>query len=193
MENLNKISKAKLFVISGPSGVGKGTVIKAFLGRNPDFSFSVSTTTRKIRPGEVHGVNYFYVSKEDFELSVKNDEFLEWAEFSGNYYGTKKDIVNNCLAQNKNLILEIEIQGAAQVKSKMPEAVSIFIVPPSLEDLETRLRNRNTESEEDIQKRLATMKVEMQMTDKFDYQLINDELSVAVSNLEKIIKSEIEN
>lgn len=182
--------KKKLFVISGSSGVGKGTVIEGFLKRNPNFSLSISYTTREKREGEVDGVNYFYVSKEEFLQGVKNDEFLEWAEFSENYYGTKKSFIEKCLKKNKDLILEIETQGAFQVKEKMPEAVLIFIMPPSYEHLESRLRNRKTESEEAISKRLDFVKLEIENSDKYDYKIVNDKLDDAIIELEKIINTE---
>lgn len=188
MQNANE--KKKLFVISGSSGVGKGTVIDGFLKRNPNFSLSISYTTRKKREGEVHGINYFYVSKEEFLQGIKNEEFLEWAEFSGNYYGTKKSFVEECLKNNKNLILEIETQGALQIKEKMPEAVLIFIAPPSYQDLELRLRNRKTDSEEAILKRLDFVKLEIRNSERYDYRIINDKLEDAIIELEKIINTE---
>jgi guanylate kinase len=186
----NIFSKKKLFVISGSSGVGKGTVIKNFLKRNANFRLSTSFTTRNKRDGEIEGINYFYVSKEEFLKSVENNEFLEWAEFSGNYYGTKIEFVQKCLDRGENLILEIETQGALQVKHKMPEAVLIFIYPPSYHDLEFRLRNRKTESEEAIAKRLEFVKLEIENSQYFDYKIMNDTVENAVSELEKIIKSE---
>lgn len=186
----NSVKKNKLFVISGSSGVGKGTVIKGFLDRNPNFQLSISYTTRDKREGEADGLNYFFRTKEEFKKSIENDEFLEWAEFSGNYYGTKKAFVEKTLNKNISLILEIETQGALQLKEKMPEAVLIFIAPPSYEDLEYRLRNRNTESEEVIQKRLDFVKIEMKNSQYYDYKVINDTVENAVSELEKITKSE---
>ncbi|MDD3437586.1 MAG: guanylate kinase [Candidatus Gastranaerophilales bacterium] len=188
MQNFDR--KKKLFVISGSSGVGKGTVIEGFLKRNPNFSLSISYTTRAKREGEVDGVNYFFVSKEEFLMGVKNDEFLEWAEFSGNYYGTKKEFVQKSLAKNKNLILEIDTQGALQVKEKMSESVLIFIAPPSLQDLEFRLRNRKTETEEAIAKRLDFVKMEIQNSQRFDYRIVNDKVEYAIEELERIIKTE---
>lgn len=186
MQNLKK----KLFVISGSSGVGKGTVIKGFLEKNPEFGLSISHTTRQKREGEVDGVNYFFITKEEFLQGVKNGEFLEWAEFSGNFYGTKKAFVEKLLNEGKDLILEIETQGALQVKEKMPEAVLIFIAPPSYQDLEMRLRNRQTESEEAIQKRLDFVKMELQNSQMYDYKIVNDRLEDAILELEKIIKTE---
>lgn len=183
-------SKNKLFVISGSSGVGKGTVIKGFLQRNPEFGLSISYTTRAMRESEVDGVNYFFISKEEFLQGVENGEFLEWAEFSENYYGTKKSFVQKSLNEGKDLILEIETQGALQIKEKMPESVLIFIAPPSYQDLEFRLRNRQTESEEAIQKRLDFVKMEIENSQYYDYKIVNDELDDAIIELEKIIKTE---
>lgn len=177
----------KLFVISGSSGVGKGTVIKKFLEKHPEIKLSVSCTTRKPREGEVHGVNYFFLEPDEFKNCVGNDEFLEWAEFSGNMYGTKKAYVEKCLAEGNNLILEIDTKGALNVKALKKDAVLIFILPPSFEELEARLRGRHTETEEAIQKRLESTKLEMENSKKFDYQVINDDIDKAVRELEKII------
>ena len=177
----------KLFVISGSSGVGKGTVIKEFLKRNPDFKLSVSCTTRAPREGEKHGENYFFLSKEEFVTCVEKGEFLEWAEFSGNMYGTKRPYVDEKLALGKNLILEIDTKGALNVKKIMPEATLIFILPPSFEELEARLRGRHTETEEAIQKRLESTRLEMENSKQFDYQVINDSVENAVLKLEEIM------
>lgn len=179
---------SKLFVISGSSGVGKGTVIKEFLKRNPNFKLSVSCTTRKPREGEVHGKNYFFLSREEFEACVKRNEFLEWAEFSGNLYGTQRPYIEEKLAQGKNLILEIDTKGALNVKKIIPEAILIFILPPSFEELEARLRGRHTETEEAIQKRLESTKLELENSKNFDYQIVNDSIEKAVNCLEKIMK-----
>ena len=176
----------KLYVIAGSSGVGKGTLLKIFLQRNPLIEFSISYTTRQPRPGEVDGVNYFFTTKEDFELAIKNDEFLEWAVFSGNYYGTNAKYVQKTLKAGKDLILEIETQGALQVMEKFPDAEYIFILPPSLETLEARLRGRGTESEDAIQKRLAAVKSELEISKKFTHRIINDNIEVAVDELQKI-------
>lgn len=151
----------KLFVLSGSSGVGKGTVLKGFLDKNPNFMLSISCTTRKPRQGEVDGVNYFFISKDDFKNCIENDKFLEWAEFAGNFYGTKKKYINQCLQEGKDIILEIDTQGALQVKKQMPEAVLIFICPPSYETLENRLRGRHTEDEETIQNGLNRLKLNL--------------------------------
>lgn len=180
----------KLFVISGSSGVGKGTVIKNFLTRNPHFMLSVSCTTRSPREGEVDGVNYFFLTKEEFQSCIDNDKFLEWAEFAGNRYGTKKKYVKQCLEEGKDIILEIDTKGALQVKKQMPDAVLIFIAPPSLEILENRLRGRHTEDETTIQKRLQEVKEELKRAEIFDYKIINDDLQKAVLEIENIINGE---
>ena len=177
----------KLFVISGSSGVGKGTVIKGFLEKHPDFKLSISCTTRAKRMGEENGVNYFFLSQEEFENCIKNNEFLEWAEFSGNRYGTKKEYVQKCLSKGENLILEIDTKGALNVKKIMPEAILIFIAPPSFEELEARLRGRHTETEEAIQKRLASIKLEIENSQYFDRKVINDTVENAIQQLEKIM------
>lgn len=182
----------KLFVISGSSGVGKGTVLKGFLEKNPNFMLSISCTTRKPRNGEIDGVNYFFLTKDDFTECIKNNKFLEWAEFAGNYYGTKKKYILQCLENNKDIILEIDTQGALQIKKQMPEAVLIFICPPSYETLEGRLRGRHTEDEETIRKRLEQVKIELERAKNFDYQIINDNLNEAIERLEKVIKKEMQ-
>ena len=177
----------KLFVISGSSGVGKGTVIKEFLRRHPDVRLSISCTTRGKREGEEHGVNDFFLTQDEFKNCIANDEFLEWAEFSGNHYGTKKAFVEECLNNGENLILEIDTKGALNVKNIMPEAELIFIAPPSIKELEARLRGRHTETEEAIQKRLASIKLEMENSKKFDHKVVNDTVENAVKQLEDII------
>ena len=180
---------SKLFVISGSSGVGKGTVIKEFLKRNTDYKLSVSCTTRNPRAGEVHGENYFFLTRDEFKACIERNEFLEWAEFSGNMYGTQRPYIEEKLAQGKNIILEIDTQGALKVKKIMPEAILIFILPPSFEELEARLRGRHTETEEAIQKRLESTKLEMENSKAFDYQVVNDSIENAVLQLEQIMKN----
>lgn len=176
----------RLFIISGSSGVGKGTVIKEFLKKAENIFLSVSTTTRKPREGEVHGVNYFFVTKEDFKKSVQEENFLEWAEFGENCYGTSRDIVEKMLSSGKNVLLEIEVQGAKQVKEKMPEAVTIFILPPSISEIEKRLRGRGTETEEAISKRLKAIEFEMKEAKHYDYKVINDVVERAADEILKI-------
>lgn len=178
----------KLYVISGPSGVGKGTVLKGFLDRNPDFMLSISCTTRPPRTGETDGINYFFLTGEEFQNCIDNDKFLEWAEFAGNKYGTKKKFITQCLNNGKNVILEIDTQGALQVKNKMPEAVLIFIAPPSFDELEERLRGRHTEDETSIQKRLNEVKIELERAKHFDFKIVNDNIISAITELEMVIK-----
>ena len=182
--------QGRLYIIAGCSGVGKGTLLKLFREKNPDIKLSISATTRQPRQGEEDGVSYFFITKEEFQESIKNNEFLEWAEFSGNFYGTKKSFVEKTLSKGIDLILEIEVQGAKQVKEKMPEATSIFIMPPSLEDLEARLRGRHTESEEAIQKRLGAAAREIEAGKSFDYRIINDNIEEALANMQKIFDGE---
>ena len=177
----------KLYVISGPSGVGKGTVLKEFLNKNPQFMLSISCTTRKPREGEVDGTNYFFLTNEEFQSCIDNNKFLEWAEFAGNKYGTKKKYIEQCLSDGKDIILEIDTKGALNVKHSIPDAVLIFIAPPSLEELEHRLRGRHTETEEAIQKRLASIKLEIENSKLYDYTVLNDTVESAVKQLEKIM------
>lgn len=181
--------KGKLFVISGSSGVGKGTLLKQLVQKNPELEVSISATTRAPRPAEVDGVNYFFITKEEFLKEVENGEFLEWAEFNGNYYGTKQAWVERNLNKGRNLILEIETNGALQIKKKLPDSVLIFILPPSLEELEHRLRGRNTEDEETIQGRLHEVCREIECSKNYDYTVVNDDLDTALLELERIIKS----
>lgn len=179
----------KLYVISGSSGVGKGTVIKGFLEKNPEFILSVSCTTRKPREGEIDGKHYFFLTKDEFQKCIDEDKFLEHAEFAGNYYGTKKKYIEECLNDGKNIILEIDTQGALQVKKRMPEAVLIFICPPSFEELEKRLRGRHTEDEETIQRRLGQAKAELERAEHFDYKIVNDSIENAIHSIEEVVKN----
>ena len=182
--------KGHLYIVAGCSGVGKGTLLKLFLDKNPNVKLSVSATTRKPRVGEKEGINYFFTDVDSFKKSVNNDEFLEWAEYSGNYYGTRKSYVEKNLNEGKDVILEIEVQGASQVKSKMPEAISIFIMPPSLKELETRLRGRHTEDEDTIQKRLNQAQREIEAGNSFDYRVVNDNIEEALNRLQEIFDRE---
>ena len=158
-----------------------------------DFMLSVSCTTRKPRVGEVDGVNYFFLTHEEFEKAVQEDKFLEHAQFAGNFYGTKKKFIKQKFEEGLNIILEIETQGALQVKSKMPEAVLIFIAPPGqgVDELEKRLRGRNTEDEETIQRRLAEAKVELERAKQYDYVVVNDDLERAINEVEEITRREL--
>jgi len=179
--------KNNLIIFTGPSGVGKGTIVKQVFQDLKNIEFSISCTTRAIRPGEVDGVNYFFKTREQFEKMIQADALLEWAEFVGNYYGTPKDFVFNTLEAGNDVFLEIEVQGALQVMEKFPEAVSIFLVPPSLEELESRLRTRATETEDILQKRLAKAREEMKFLDRFKYIVTNDDLDKAVESVKALI------
>ena len=175
--------KNNLIIFTGPSGVGKGTIVKEVFKKLRNIEFSISCTTREIRPGEKDGVNYFFKTKEEFEKMIQEDALLEWAEFVGNYYGTPKDFVAETMANGKDVFLEIEVQGALQVMEKFPDAISIFLIPPSIEELESRLRTRGTEKEEVLQKRLKKASEEMKFIDKFTYVVTNDDLQKAIESV----------
>lgn len=182
--------RGKLVVLSGPSGVGKGTIRKDIGFDN--YVFSISSTTRSIRPGEINGVDYHFISREKFLEKVKKGEMLEHAEFAGNLYGTDKLVVDELLDAGKNVLLEIECQGAIQVISQIPDVVSIFILPPSLEELELRLRNRATETEEKITLRLEKAKEELMHKELYKYCIVNDNLKNASKELEYIFTKELD-
>ena len=182
--------KGRTFVVSGPSGVGKSTVLKALLESRPNLYFSVSATTRAPRPGELDGIHYHFMDVESFRKWIAMDQFLEYAEYVGNFYGTPKKFVDDAMEAGKDVILDIEIQGAIQVTSKRPDTVRIFIAPPSCEELERRLRDRGTDSPEKIQKRLLRAKVEFQTAHTYDYFVINDTVENAVGELNAIITAE---
>ena len=182
--------KGLLLVVSGPSGVGKGTICKEYLNKYDDCALSVSATTRSPRDGEVDGVSYFFLSQDEFRKKIDEGGFLEHAVFCDNYYGTPKDAVMKQLEEGKNVILEIEVQGALQVRSHYPEAVFVFVIPPSVETLEERLRGRGTETDEVIKQRLERAKAEFKYIDKYNYVLVNDTVSEAVCRLHSIIEAE---
>jgi len=182
--------KGRLIVISGPSGAGKSTVVnKAIEGRD-DICFSVSATTRKPRPGEEDGKAYFFVDLDKFRDMIANDEFLEHAVYVANSYGTPRAYVEKKLDEGMNVILDIEVQGAQQVNEKMPEAVKIFILPPSMQELEKRLRGRGTDSERKIEARLFRAKEEYEMATFYDYIIVNDDVDIAAKELSAIITAE---
>lgn len=183
--------KGILFVISGPSGVGKGTLVGMLRENHPEIAVSISATTRKPRRGEVDGVHYFFLTQEDFKNRVESGDFLEWAQFSDNFYGTNKKFVEKMLDEGKSLVLEIDVCGALQVKNKMSEAVLIFIEPPSIDELKKRLFKRKTESEEEIQKRLNIVKSELEKKHEFNHIMVNDNLNNALDTLERIVMKEI--
>ncbi|RAI82874.1 guanylate kinase [Macrococcoides goetzii] len=183
--------KGLLIVLSGPSGVGKGTVRKAiFDDPETDFEYSISMTTRNQRVGEVDGVDYFFKSKEEFEALIKDDAFIEYAEYVGNYYGTPVQYVRDTMDAGKDVFLEIEVQGARQVRKKFPEALFIFLAPPTLEHLEQRLIGRGTESQEVIQNRINEARKEVEMMNLYDYVVINDEVMEAKQKVQTIVEAE---
>lgn len=177
----------KLIVISGPSGVGKGTIVNELLKKG-DYALSISCTTRPPRTGEKEGVSYFFISKEKFLSLIAEDGFLEYDNHFENYYGTPKDFVEKQL-QTKNVILEIEVNGALKAKKSYPQAILIMILPPSVQELKSRLVGRGTESPDKIETRLGRMQYELSLRDKYDYIVINDDLERAVAEIEEIIKN----
>jgi guanylate kinase len=182
-----------LIVITGPSGVGKGTVVQRLLESVPKLTKSVSVTTRKMRAREAEGIDYFFVTKSEFEAMVKADKFLEWAEFAGSQYGTPRNWVEHELRQGRDVILEIEVQGAKQIRNKFPNAVLIFLSPPSLDALASRLRGRKTESAPMVQLRLAKARQELREKNErgfFHYEVVNDNIEDAVTNLLYIVYAE---
>ncbi|MBU5594612.1 guanylate kinase [Amphibacillus sp. MSJ-3] len=182
--------KGILFILSGPSGVGKGTVRKALFEKETTMQYSISATTRSKRPGEQEGVDYFYRSKEAFEEMIKNNQLLEYAEYVNNYYGTPRQYVVETLDQGKDVFLEIEVQGALQVKENFPEGVFIFLSPPSLEELKNRIISRGTETETLVMNRLRAAKDEIELMDAYDYVVVNDYVEHAVDKIQAIVKSE---
>lgn len=180
-----------LIVLSGPSGVGKGTVRKAiFDSPESNFEYSISMTTRPMRPGEVDGVDYYFRSKKDFEEMIKNGEMLEYAEYVGNYYGTPLKYVNQTLDRGKDVFLEIEVQGAMQVREKVPEGVFIFLTPPDLSELKHRITGRGTDAPEVIDERMKVARHEIEMMATYDYAVVNDKVADAVEKIQDIIRSE---
>ena len=184
MKNLKK-----LIIITGPSGVGKGTIVKELLNRDRDIWLSISATTRNPRIGEKDGENYYFISDERFKEMIEKKDFLEWAQFAGNYYGTPLSTVTEKIEKGFIVLLEIEVEGAKQIKEKFPESLSIFLLPPSKKELEKRIRNRGTEKEEAINKRLSRANYEIASSDKFDFVLTNHDVNETVKGIFKIIKS----
>ncbi|MBO8204043.1 guanylate kinase [Prochlorococcus marinus] len=184
MKNLKK-----LIILTGPSGVGKGTVVKEILGKDKDISLSISATTREPRVGEKEGENYYFLNQEKFKKMIEQNLFLEWAEFAGNYYGTPLSSVKEKINNGLTVLLEIEVEGAKQIKEKFPESLSLFLLPPDKKELERRIRNRGTEKEEAIKKRLFRANYEMSLSNQFDFELINHNVDETAERIIKIIRS----
>ena len=179
----------KVFVISGPSGAGKGTLTEILLKRVPSLSRSISATTRRPRPGEINGVDYYFLTDEEFDKHIENGDFLEWAMVHGNRYGTLRSAVENKLAEGKDVVMVIDVQGAASIKRKMPDAVLIFIKPPSIEELVKRLKVRNTETQAELARRIKNAEAEMELAKTYDYVVINDDVNRAAEELVGIVES----
>lgn len=179
-----------MIVLSGPSGVGKGTVCKALLQQTDDLTYSVSVTTREPRAGEVDGVNYFFKTREQFKQMIEKDELLEYAEYVGNYYGTPRGFAEKKLAEGRDVILEIEVQGAMKVREKFPDGIFIFLLPPSLDELKGRIRGRGTEQEHVIDYRMNAAVEEIALMENYDYAVVNDEIIFACKRIESIIIAE---
>ncbi|MBQ4332545.1 MAG: guanylate kinase [Clostridia bacterium] len=187
---MSKSKRGFLIALSGPSGSGKGTIVKSLLSQRDDMVLSVSMTTRAPRPGEVDGVHYHFVTRELFEETIRQDGFLEYAEYNGNYYGTPSAPINQWLAEGKTVILEIEVQGAEKVMDHRSDLVSIFITSPSVEELERRLRGRGTETEEVIRKRMKTAQYELSRAFRYQYVVLNDEVELATARINTIVDAE---
>lgn len=184
------MEKGILIVVSAPAGCGKDTILEQALKKNDNLFYSVSATSRAMRPGETDGVSYHFRTREQFEAMINGGELLEYTEYCGNYYGTPKKAVTDMLEAGKDVVLKIEIEGAANVKKMFPECVMIFILPPSLAELDRRLHKRGTETEDVIKIRLETAKKELDFARQYDYYVVNDELSVAVDDFLAVVKAE---
>lgn len=182
-------STGTIYVISGPSGVGKGTLCQALLEKCPQLRLSISATSRSQRPQEEHGIDYFFLTRTEFEKMIEQKALLEWAEYNGNYYGTPREDVERVLAHGNSILLEIDTQGALMVKSLFPKAFLIFIEPPSLKELERRLKNRGTNDDDDIRRRMAITQKEMALKDRFDQVFQNEILEVTLAQLCQLVDS----
>ena len=184
------MNKGRVYIIAGPSGSGKDSVMKKVFEKAPDIAFSISSITRAMRPGEVEGEKYNFISRECFEQMIANDELLEHNVFVGNYYGTPKAPVINCIESGRDMLIEVDVNGAEQIRAKMPDAVSVFIMPPSLEILKNRLTGRGTDSQEVIDKRLNEALREIASAKDFDYIVVNDDLETAADNFVSIMSTD---
>ena len=182
-------NQKKLIILTGPSGVGKGTVVKEILGKDKNISLSISATTRTPREGEKEGENYFFLNEKKFKEMIEQNLFLEWAQFAGNYYGTPLSSVNERIKNGFIVLLEIEVEGAKQIKEKFPDSLSIFLLPPDKQELERRIRNRGTEKEEAIKKRLSRANYEISVSNQFDFALINHNVDETAKKIIKLIKT----
>ncbi len=182
-------NEEKLIIITGPSGVGKGTIVKELLRMNTKFWLSISATTREARQGEKNGKQYYFLSKNKFKEMIRDNLFLEWAEFAGNYYGTPLESVASKIESNHIVILEIEVEGARQIKEKFPDSVSIFLLPPSMNELEKRIRNRGTDSDESISLRLKRSKFEISCSKDFDFTITNGDIQKTIDSVYQLIIS----
>jgi len=190
--NTNTLDRERgiLIVLSGPSGVGKGTVCAALRKMSPEIVYSVSATTRNPRQGEVEGVNYFFKSREQFQQLIEADEMLEWAEYVGNFYGTPRRFVEETLRAGKDVILEIEVQGALKVKQSFAEGVFIFLLPPSLDELQNRIVTRGTETDDIIRTRMSVAVDEIRLMEHYDYAIVNDRVEAACAKIQAILTAE---
>ncbi|MDJ0726611.1 MAG: guanylate kinase [Prochloraceae cyanobacterium] len=179
----------KLIVLTGPSGVGKGTLVKSLLDRNPQLHLSISATTRQPRSGEVDGVDYYFLTRAKFKQKIAENSLLEWAEYAGNYYGTPKEPVETKIAAGKLVLLEIELLGARAIEQTYPHALRLFILPPSIEELERRLQSRGKDSDEAIAKRLERAKIEIAASNEFDFEIVNNDFETALIEIESAIFS----
>ncbi len=187
-----KTKQGEIIVVAAPSGSGKTTIVKRILNEFPEIIFSISATTRKKRDNETDGIEYFFITEDEFKQKINNDEFAEWERFYDYYYGTLKSFVDENVLANKIVLLELDVNGALSIKKNYPDAHLIYIVPPSKEELIKRLTGRNTESEEDLKKRIERAKMELSLKDKFDYFIHNDDLEKAVQESKSLIKKIID-
>ncbi len=182
-------NQKKLIILTGPSGVGKGTVVKEILGKDKNIWLSISATTREPREGEKEGENYYFFNQEKFKEMIEQNLFLEWAQFAGNYYGTPLSSVNEKIKEGFTVLLEIEVEGAKQIKEKFPNSLSIFLLPPDISELERRIRNRGTEKEEAIKKRLSRANYEISVSNQFDFALTNNNVNETAKRILKLIQT----